>query len=1002
MARYSNVQTNFSGGLITDNLAGRTDLARTANSCRTLDNFLPTLQGPATYRQGFKNHVIDTGDAETEVVQTTVVLATNNKYRVKFTSLEAKIYDVNGILKDTVATPYSSNELKDLRFSSETDILYITHPTHRPRYLQADIIFEFFDLVDNTQPIGVNLLDRDDNQLRAAVGISGDTTWSLTEIDTFIEPFLEDDVSGEKMTIVKGEEVVKVVSSAADFSAIYTDYNTNGNTFTKDWYVEYEVDGVKLLGLVVDSATNYPEVTGPSADGRTVYVDAVDAVTTIQDTTAKLYLLDNNETSATIDIDKLKKDDVPAGEVHLRSDTAVFSGSIINSFIRVPNDQQSPNIVVGQSRTTSRWVKVSEYVGTEAHPVEFYRGVSILSDTSFYDYGSVYKSYGGAQFEVDTVANTATADVDTLGNRTFSWSGGSFAHISPTPTVDDVIGNLSTAKTMDVVKCDPAFLIETGNNLVIPTGTVVVTEIANDVQVTITNNTFFDSAQVVGRYIKGRMPNGVVYMKILAWDNGGQVRALLRSPVPRTPTQEFENSGVFKSFAMGAWFENNYPRTVAKYERRRFYGGTYTHPNFLFVSKLGDETNFAPTEDDGTVLDTSGFTYPLGNVNASIRWMLAAEDLIIGTSQGIFRIVPNQYEAAVSPKTIRISLVDDVNCKGEAVLIGTSVFFPDESNTRLMEYKFDANIQRFNANDLAKFIYPTFVQDPIKRIAVQEAPQARIWVLTESGVLYTLVYQRQEDYYAWAKHPMTKIDRTTKAPVHDITVVREGYASGQDMVVIATTRSVTAVTSYEVLNDESTSGVDTIYLDAAQTYDIAPTGVNYDSGTGKLLIDTTGYALFGVGDKLGVVLDGVYYGTLDDEATYIRIPMENSTTPIRVTIGIPYTGRIQPMYPTWDGRNKPAFGTDEIRVVSARLYVISSSTYKFGIGDNKETIRLEGFVTTDAKSADITKRQVQFTGFDREKPVAGSYFGVDKVPEIVQDSANELTIAALITKTDLN
>jgi hypothetical protein len=151
-----------------------------------------------------------------------------------------------------------------------------------------------------------------------------------------------------------------------------------------------------------------------------------------------------------------------------------------------------------------------------------------------------------------------------------------------------------------------------------------------------------------------------------------------------------------------------------------------------------------------------------------------------------------------------------------------------------------------------------------------------------------------------------------------------------------------------------------------------------------------------------VVLDGVYYGTVNPNGTYIRIPMQNSSTPIRVVFGYRYTGTIQPMYPTWDGANKPSFGTDEIRVVSSRLYLISSSTYKYGVGDNKETIELEGFVSTDDKTADASKKQVQFTGFDREKPVAGSHFGVDKIPEIVQDTPNELTVAALITKTDLN
>jgi hypothetical protein len=84
-------------------------------------------------------------------------------------------------------------------------------------------------------------------------------------------------------------------------------------------------------------------------------------------------------------------------------------------------------------------------------------------------------------------------------------------------------------------------------------------------------------------------------------------------------------------------------------------------------------------------------------------------------------------------------------------MIGTSIFFPDESDTKLMEYKYDGQIQSSNANDLSKFIYPTFIEDQIKRITVQENPQPRIWVLTEGGLLYILSYQRQEEYYAWSK-----------------------------------------------------------------------------------------------------------------------------------------------------------------------------------------------------------------------------------------------------------
>jgi len=995
MARYSNVTTNFSGGLITDNLIGRTDLPRTANSCRKMENFLPTLQGPTSFRQGFEQHVVNVGDTDDKIIQVMLTLGTVNKYRVVFTQFEVNVYDSDGVLKTAtpVATPYTEDQLKDLRFSAETDILYITHPSHRPRYLAADITYDFASL-QSTETDSSNLLLEDSvgDQLRAAVAFAGDNSWSLNEIPTLIEPFLEDDVTGEKLTMFRDQEVIKLVSAANDFTDIVNDY-TGGtpNQFSKDWYVEFPVDGGIAIGKVVDEATHYSEVVAPTAN--TVYVDAVDFVTEVEDTAAKFYLLDNNETTVALDQTKLEQDDVPIGEVHLRSDTAVFGVQNINSFIRVPQSRQSGDIVVGYGRTTDRWVKVSEYLGTEAHPVEFIRGTD-CSDFTEYDYGSVYRSYGDDSFDVEDSKQNEVGKVQAGGNRAFTWTyrltGNSFSATS-------LMGNLSTSKTMDVVKCDPTFRIETGYNLIVPTGAVAVTGIANDVTVVATGSTFFDPDHSIGRHIKCKFPSGVAYMKILDWNNGSSVRAKLVTPVPTTEEGVYENSGVAENFAMGAWYTGNYPRTVAKYERRRIYGGTYTHPNFVFFSKLGDETNFAPTGADGVVLDTSGFSYPLSNVNASTRWMLASEHLIIGTSQGIFKLAINQYEVAVSPKTVRIELVDDVNCDGEAFMLGTSVFFPDESRTRLMEYKYDQNIQRFNANDLAKFLYPTFLTDQIKRIAIQEAPQARVWVLTDSGLLYSLVYQRQEDYYAWSKHTTNKYSGDP-AKVHDVCVVKEGFSSGLDMVVTPVTRTLGNTVQYDVLSDESPETK--IHLDSAQVFDIAPTGLNYSAG--KMLIDVTNIPQLGSSQSVAVVVDGVDMGDYTEDNGYLRVPMQTTTTELKVVVGVRYTGRLQPMYPTWDGANKPAFGTDEIRVISSRIYLVNSACYKYGIDGKYESIELDGFVSFASKAADASKVQTRYTGFDKEKPVAGSYFGVDKTPEIIQDTANELTAVALITKTDLN
>jgi hypothetical protein len=1014
MARYTNVATNFSGGLITDNLVGRTDLPRTANSCRKLENFFPSLQGPAEYRQGFEVTTVDSAYAsENYVRQTTVTLATAKNYRVVFGNLFLKIYDAeSNVLKDTVTTPYTTNQLADLRFSSETDVLYITHEQHRPRKLTANISFEFFNLrsvgfddggtpddlsddvindpptfdnlrcVDGPNQDGVDDADSLPDQLRAQVPLAGDDDWTLAEIDTYIEPFLEKDTSDIQLTATKGQEIVKLEKQGA-FTVIKSDWDTGtANQFSQDWYVEYDVGGVTVAGQVIASATGIyaNDVQPPTND--CVYVDAFDFVTDIKDPSALLQLIDNTGND-----DRYEKDGVPDGEIHLRSDTTVLNGSQHGSYIRVHPDRAFELDVTGTTRTTTRWVKVKRFIGTETHPVDFIYGTNVFTGQDFYQYGNVYKSYGNGTVEVRDTNSNSTADVATGGQRTFTWTGGVF-HGSTGTDANSSVGDLSTAVAMLVHEIDTSVDVvesydsgtSTGN-LISAGANVAVTEIANNILITATgtNASTFFLEDGIGRYYKLDYPDGVCYCKVVN-GFGNNVEALIRTPVPRNATTgEFQNAGVATSFSEGAWYSNNYPKEVAKFERRRIYGGTPTNPNFVFFSKVDDETDFAPTEGDKEVLDTNGISYALSNVNSSIRWMLAAKELVIGTSRGIFRVIPNQYEFSISPKTIRIELVDEVNCKGEAHMIGTSIFFPDESDTKLMEYKYDGQIQSSNANDLSKFIYPTFIEDQIKRITVQENPQPRIWVLTEGGLVYILSYQRQEEYYAWSK-----VDHGTV--IEDITCVREGYESGNDKVVIAT-RENTALQFETLYSPKGSAEEPTEYLDGSFVINTTDISTLISSGTLQFNVPTNNYSEV---ELISLVVNGVYYGEDYYYGPAGQVTVTNWSGPTtgeaRIVIGRKYTGTIQPMYPTWDGQSKPAFGADEIRVVSTRLHVIKTSKFKLGIGGTFETITLPS---------------ANYTGFDKERPVVGSTFGVDRIPEIKQDEPASMTLTAIVTKTDL-
>tara|TARA_B100001093_G_scaffold467482_1_gene486731 strand:+ start:5284 stop:8250 length:2967 start_codon:yes stop_codon:yes gene_type:complete len=988
MARYSNVQTDFSGGLISDHILGRTDIKRVGNSGRVFKNFFPTLQGPAVFRSGFK-HYNNLTAADDKITTVDVVLATSEPYRIVFSAGSIKIYNSAGVLKDTVTSPYSSTEIEELRFSPETGELHITHGRHRPKVLTADLTFLSVTLLASG---GETLKASGGQILKSNAEIQGDDQWTLSDMVFDVEPFLDNQPSSNKFSLVQNERFIKLTSLAETFKPIRDDFASGG--LSKTWYVEYNIGDVKFLGKVVTStnasggatSANYT-IEDPSADNKTVYIEPVVSVLDIEDNAAQLYLLDAEETLDSDELTALKLDGVPNNKIHLRSDTTIFNAGQVNSWVRVGDDRRNNNVVVGDLRNKVRWVKVKEHRGTEDHPVEFFRGTY---DESDYKAGSVYRIYGSMPTTLKMFGPDSTGAIVTLravlsstGNRTYSFVNDLKNGNNAYATTENLIGNLSTQKQFDVIECynqttDSVGAVEefngTTGNLIVPpeSATVTVDVIANDALLNSTEDTFLTEDQ--GRHIMGIMESGNVYMKVSRTVSSRQVAVTLLNSVPRNKrTLTFENAGNFEDVRLGAWFENNFPFTVAKFEQRRIYGGTFNNPNFIYFSRVDNEASFQPTQDDAEVLDTDAITYALANRNAGIRWMNAAKDLVVGTSGGIYRIVPNQYQYGISPKTIRMELTEEEPCDQQAETVGSSIFYPDQSGTRLMEYKYDQSLNSSSSNDVSKLIYGIFIKDPIAQIAYQHAPQPRIWTRTVGGKLYCLSYHRQEEFYAWSEHELG--DNPT---VLDISVLHRGSATNLDQVWVIVKRG-------NSLRTEALSEPD-IALTA--NYPMVDAYLEYntsvDSPTSTEIFNVLG------NDKISLIDNGEYKGlkTHTEASSYIAAAANGRT----IILGHPYTGELQMMFPTWDAQNKPAYGADTARIISFKAFLIKSFSFMLGIKDKFDTIRLS---TTYGASGG-------FTGFDKERPVAGSTFGVDNVPTIKHEEPYPLTIASIITKTDLN
>ena len=777
----------------------------------------------------------------------------------------------------------------------------------------------------------------------------------------------------------------------------------------------------------------------PDPTGDVVYVDPVDSVINIEDESTRLSIADRTDVAVTLDseFDWYKFEGVKDDSVNVRASSLVFSPNQVGSYLRVGGERLSTDIVTPKD-TRTRWYKIKEHLGTQDQPIDFFRGAG-ADTTNLYNSGSVYRSYSDDSFRVKTVDATGStqqtvAIVSAGGPRLFAFNhtfDGTF-----TADAETTIGNLSTQKQFDVVDCyhstdaapnnipeivqNTTIYSATGSgtpdgNLIAPVGVISVFDVVTDPEKiashvgTLSSSKDLFTANDLGRFVFAKLGTSYVTLRISSITSGAQVFVDILSSIPKNKlTGKIENNGVFRSYRLGAWYLNNYPQSVAFFEQRRVYAGSYDSPNYVWMSKNEDDTDFRTAEDDGDVLDTTGVSYPLSNVNATIRWLAPAKALTIGTDNGIYKLTANEFTAAVSPKNIRIELEDPEGAKTPPTFVGSAVFFADISGARLLEFVYDVNVQATNTNDITKLVYPVFLNDPIIRIEYAHTPQPRIWCLTTSGALYCLTHHKKEDFYSWSK-------METAGDVKDICVLRKGYLdAGEDQLWITVKNGnrydyEVMAPYYRDIEDDRDIKSGALFLDSHIRFP------EYDTAITPILNFLDVSARYVEGDVVRVVTDGADRGDFTVGSNgfldVTDLPKENY-----VLVGVSYTGLIGLTINTWATQLGSSYGGDS-RVISVRPYVYNSVGYSIGVGDKYEYVSFDKETPEALMEEESTyllkedggillegvdKVDRFYTGFGKELPVRGSFFGADKVPTIKHDRPHPLTLVSLLVKTDFN
>lgn len=145
MVAASPIQTCFNAGELSPLMAGRVDFQKYVNGCKTLQNFIPTVQGPAFNRPGL-HFVAASQNPNSQTLLIPFVFSESLAFVLEFGNGYIAFFTQHGQLEVggspyTIASPYIFTDLfnadgtQSLSFAQSGDVIYIANRNHPPQKL---------------------------------------------------------------------------------------------------------------------------------------------------------------------------------------------------------------------------------------------------------------------------------------------------------------------------------------------------------------------------------------------------------------------------------------------------------------------------------------------------------------------------------------------------------------------------------------------------------------------------------------------------------------------------------------------------------------------------------------------------------------------------------------------------------------------------------------------------------------------------------------------------
>lgn len=321
------------------------------------------------------------------------------------------------------------------------------------------------------------------------------------------------------------------------------------------------------------------------------------------------------------------------------------------------------------------------------------------------------------------------------------------------------------------------------------------------------------TANDVGRFIRIFRNN--------VWGTAQVTAFVSATQVTVNVINDFGDTSNSDEWQLGAWTADlGWPAAVTIYEQRLVWAFTRSNPQTIWSTITNDFFRFSPTETDGQVADDNGLSLTLGGSRVSlIRWLVGAQNLVIGTSGGIYR-TNTTNGAPLSASTARVLYDNGVECSDtQPVQIGTNVIFLQKQRKKFFSVRYDFGLDGLSDANISQYS-EHLLRPQVSEFAIQKEPNALFWAALDDGHLACCTYEPAQNVIAWGLHEIGGTFRGRNAFVESVKTVA---GDGEDNVWMVVRRTINgAERRYieRIVEDESTDQQFAWYLDCASLEDI--------------------------------------------------------------------------------------------------------------------------------------------------------------------------------------